>query len=44
MMILPLNPAHFDTQSVIDVNGESISDTIIYTAAIFDDRHDGLAY
>lgn len=28
MMIFPLNPAHFDTQSVIDVNGESISDPI----------------
>lgn len=29
MMIFPLNPAHFDTQSVIDVNGESIPDTFI---------------
>lgn len=36
MMIFPLNPAHFDTpKSVIDVNGDSISDSCLHAHGLF---------
>lgn len=46
MMIFPLNPAHFDTpKSVIDANGDSVSDTftidhgLVFAAVMFGCRY-----